>query len=169
LGRDAIEHHLYLMDQAFDADRFGHPLLTNLASVRDDDWFWLPDGGDRSIFDIVQHIGECKYVYDNHAFGDRSMRWDVPGSTPTVKRETPPADIIAWVREGHRRLRASVAALTDDAELLRPRKASWGKDHETRWLINEMIQHDLYHGGEINHLRALHQHKDRWAHEEEET
>lgn len=163
MGRAAIEQYLYLMDQAFDAPRDGHPLLSNLASVTDDDWLWLPPGGKRCIFQLVQHIGECKYVYDNHAFGDGSMRWDVPGSTPTVTREMPRDEVIEWLREGHRRLRTSVAALVDDAELIRPRKSSWGTEYETRWLINEMIQHDLYHGGEINHLRALHQGNDRWA------
>jgi hypothetical protein len=28
-----------------------------------------------------------------------------------------------------------------------------------------MIQHDLYHAGEINHLRALSQDADRWAYD----
>lgn len=28
-----------------------------------------------------------------------------------------------------------------------------------------MIQHDLYHVGEINHLRSLRQGTDRWAYE----
>jgi hypothetical protein len=31
-----------------------------------------------------------------------------------------------------------------------------------------MIEHDLYHAGEINHLRSLRQGTDRWAHEMEE-
>jgi len=34
---------------------------------------------------------------------------------------------------------------------------------ETRWLIGVMIEHDLYHAGEINHLRALRHGNDRWA------
>jgi hypothetical protein len=33
---------------------------------------------------------------------------------------------------------------------------SWGELKETRWII----QHDLYHAGEINHIRALHQQND---------
>jgi hypothetical protein len=28
------------------------------------------------------------------------------------------------------------------------------------------MQYDLYHAGEINHIRSLGQHRDRWAHEE---
>ena len=36
---------------------------------------------------------------------------------------------------------------------------------EPRWLVRVMIEHDLYHGGEINHIRSVLQGADRWAHE----
>ncbi|MEX0786519.1 MAG: DinB family protein [Dehalococcoidia bacterium] len=157
-----VEQVLYLLDQAFEGND-EHSLLANLRSVAGNDWLWTPPGGDRSVFDIVQHTGDCKYVYQSHAFGDGSMRWDAPGSTPTIERETPRADVTAWLVEGQRRLRESVAALTDDAELTKPRLANWGQEYETRWLISVMIEHDLYHAGEINHLRALRQGNDRWA------
>jgi hypothetical protein len=170
MGRVAIEHYLYLLDQAFEPG--GHPehaLLLNLQSVRDDEWFALPQSGRRTIFDIASHVGQCKYVYENFAFGDRTMRWDRPGSVPMVARSASPAEIIDWVSAGQLRMRASVESLADDAELLRPRMAPWGQEFETRFLINTIIQHDLYHGGEINHLRALHQGNDRWAFEEDES
>jgi hypothetical protein len=66
-----------------------------------------------------------------------------------------------WLTEGQRRLRTSVAVLGDE-DLLRLRRAPWGELAETRWLISVMIEHDLYHAGEINHLRALHQETDGW-------
>ena len=53
----------------------------------------------------------------------------------------------------------STAAL-DDAELLRPRMTNWGELKEPRWIIAVMIEHDLYHAGEINHIRTLHQQND---------
>jgi hypothetical protein len=164
MSRGAIEQYLYLMDEAFDAPG-NHPLLSNLRSVRDDEWHTVVEPGGRSIFDIVLHIGECKYVYDNHAFGDATMTWGRPDSIPSVERGAPPDEIIAWLRRGQALLRGHVAELADDAELVRLRSANWGKSYETRWLINAMIQHDLYHGGEINHLRALLQHTDHWAYE----
>lgn len=157
-----VQQMLYLLDQAYDGSR-EHSLLGNLRSVTDDDWLWTPPGGDRSVFDILQHVGECKYVYENHAFGDRSMRWDQPASLPTVEPGTPRGDVMAWLAEGQRRLCESVAALADDAELTKLRPANWGQEHETRWLISVMIEHDLYHAGEVNHLRALRQDNDRWA------
>jgi uncharacterized damage-inducible protein DinB len=166
MGRGQIEQYLYLMDEAFEGHG-EHSLLANLRSLRDEDWRWLPQDAGRSIFDIVSHVGECKYVYDNSAFGDGSMRWDRPETLRSIAKDAAPAEVIEWLREGQQRLRASVAALDDDAELLRPRRANWGQDYETRWLINVMIQHDLYHGGEVNHIRALRQANDRWAWEQE--
>jgi hypothetical protein len=162
MSRAGIELLLYLMDEAFEAqDLLGaHSLLANLATVRDDDWRWLPEGGGRSIFDIVEHVAACKFVYDSHAFGDGSIRFGRQGNIPPPGGDAP-TDMIEWLKEGQRALRTSVASLDDDSELLRPRRAHWGQELETRRLINITIQHDLYHGGEINHIRALRQGDDR--------
>lgn len=162
MGRSGIEQLTYAMTEAFDGSK-EHSLLANLRSLNDDDWSWLPPGGVRSIFDIVQHIGECKYVYENHAFGDSSLRWDRPKSIPSVGFGHPPQEIIDWLREGQRRLLASVAGLADDGQLIVLRPAPWGASYETRWLLSVTPQHDLYHGGEINHIRALRQGNDAWA------
>jgi hypothetical protein len=167
MGRTAIEQLLYLMDEAFDAEGHEHSLLANIRSLREEDWHSLPPGGGRPIFEIVYHVGICKYVYDNHAFGDGSMRWDRPASLPAIRREASSDEVIAWVREGQRLLRSSVDSLESDEELLKLRKANWGQEYETRWLISVMIEHDLYHAGEINHARALRHGDDRWAWEQE--
>jgi uncharacterized damage-inducible protein DinB len=156
----AVAELLYLMDQAFAGNR-EHSLLGNLASVTAAEWAWVPPGGDRSIREIVRHVGGCKLMYENHAFGDGSLGWDDPlvDGHGALDR---PAGAVEWLRSAHARLRASVADLDDD-ELARPRRANWGEEHETRWLVAVMIEHDLYHAGEINHLRALKQGDDRWA------
>ena len=165
MGRAGIEQWLWALDEAFESDR-AHPLVANLASLKDEDWVWVPPGGGRTIFDIICHVGESIYVYDNWAFGDCSMRWDRPGTVPTADPEASRAATIDWLREGHRRFRESVAGLADDGELTVKRRANWGQDYETRWLINTMVQHDLYHAGEINHIRALRQGNDRWPWEQ---
>ena len=158
-----VEQMLYLMDKAFEGHG-EHALLANLKSVMDEDWAWLPPGGERSIAHIVAHVAACKHMYDHYAFGEGVWTWtEPPFSDAALFAPRPKAELIDWLREGQRVLCGHVAALNDDDELTKPRRSNWGAEHETRWLIAKMIEHDLYHGGEINHIRALHQGHDRWA------
>ena len=161
MTREAIESYLYLMDAGV-AGPDWHSLLSNLNTVTPDDWEWVPPGGARSIRAIVRHVGRGKVLAYDQAFGEGTLTWDDPrvdGDEATVDI----ASAIAWLQRCHERLRSGVAALTDDAELLQPRRTNWGELRETRWVIVvTMIQHDLYHAGEINHLRSLHQGNDEW-------
>ena len=171
MPRAAVDLLLYLMDEAFDGED-EEDLLGNLRSVTEADWAVVPPRGARSIRHIVGHIGACKYMYDNHAFGDARMTWDDPAGDLGVSMEDlqsgtldpePPIDaVVEWLREGQRCLRGHTAAL-DDAELSQPRRVNWGETRETRWIIANMIRHDDYHAGEINHIRALMQGNDRWG------
>jgi len=171
MGRAAIEQLLYLMDDAFEgADE--EDLLGNLRAVTQTEWLAVPPGCVRSIRQIIGHIGACKYMYDDHAFGDGSMTWEDPAGdlgvsmedlqSRTLAREPPMREITQWLRNGHCRLRGHLAEL-DDTELGVPRRPPEGEPRETRWIIANMIRHDAYHAGEINHLRALMQGKDGWA------
>ncbi len=159
----AVSQILYLLDEAFEGNEW-HSLLGNLRSLTPEDWQWVPPDGHRSIRDIVQHVGSCKFMYHDHAFGDAELTWDDPlvDGGDAISAMGP---AIEWLRAGQERLRQSIAVL-DDAELLRPRMTNWGELKETRWIIGVMIQHDLYHAGEINHLRSLRQQHDRWAYDE---
>src|SRR5436853_583974 len=146
-----ISQLVYLLDEAFQGPDW-HSLLGNLRSLTPEDWSWVPPGGERSIRDIVQHVGSCKFMYHNHAFGDATLTWDAPlveGGDALAAL----APAIEWLREGQERLRHSIAAL-DDGELLRPRMTNWGELKETRWIVAVLLQHDLYHAGEINHIRS---------------
>ena len=42
-----------------------------------------------------------------------------------------------------------------DPELAAPRLTNSGKTLPTRTIVNLMIEHDLYHSGEINYIRGL--------------
>jgi uncharacterized damage-inducible protein DinB len=157
-----IQELLYLSDNAFAGEDW-HSLLTNLRDVTPEMWGRIPPGGQRSIRDIVEHVGGCKYMYENHAFGDGTLTWDDPpaaGNGVMANKDS----AIAWLRDGHGQLGQSIAKL-DDAELDRPRMTNWGELKETRWIVTTMIQHDLYHAGEINHIRSLLDGDDRWAHD----
>src|SRR4051794_6547716 len=151
-----MAQYLYLLDEAFEGGKW-HSLLGNLRSVTPADWDWVPPGGRRTIRDIVRHVAGAKFMYHHFAFGDPQQPWVDPeeaGTAPTEMEET-----IAWLRAAQEQLRASLAALSD-ADLLTLRRTHLRVERETRWIIGVMIQHDLYHSGEINHIRALHQGDD---------
>ena len=63
------------------------------------------------------------------------------------------------------RVDAGERALADDAELDRERLTNWGDLLPTRKILRILIAHDLYHAGEINHIRALLQGTDRWPYD----
>jgi hypothetical protein len=159
----AVAQLLYLLDEAFEATTNEHSLVGNLRSLAPDDWLWVPAGGSRSIRDIVRRVGGCKVMYHDDAFGDATLTWD-----DGVDALDSGASAIEWLRAGQERLRQSLAARDDDAELLCPRPTNWGDREVTRWIFAVMIQHDLYHAGEINHLRSLHQRTDRFAYDADE-
>jgi hypothetical protein len=85
-----------------------------------------------------------------------------------LKEATPAAiaSLMRFLDDAHARLRRQVDALANDSELVRRRRTNWGDTAETRWIIKATIEHDLYHAGEINRLRALRQENDRWAFEQ---
>ncbi len=153
----AVEQCLYFFDQAFDGDR-AQSLLANLESVRDEDWDWVPPGGGRSIAGIAAHLAGATFMWENHAFGDGSLTWEDPRwSEPRTK-----AEMVELLKEGYRLFRSRVTALTDD-QLTGLRPTHWGETTETRRVIASITEHNAYHGGEINHIRALHQGDDAWS------
>jgi hypothetical protein len=153
---------LFLLDRAFAGEDW-HSMLGNLRTTMPVDWRWVPEGGQRSIRSIVQHVGGCKFMYENYAFGDGSLQWDDPLVTGDEAMTHLPA-ATQWLMQGHKRLRDSIAGLSD-ADLDVPRMTNWGDLKETRWIIAIMIEHDIYHAGEINHLRSIHDGDDRWAYD----
>jgi hypothetical protein len=157
MAAERVSELLELLDEAFQGPRW-HSLLRNLESVAPDDWLWVAPGGQRSIRDIVAHVGACKFMYDNQAFGDGQYTWEEPPVAGGDVLDSIPT-AIGWLREGHQRLYRSIAALDDD-ELSRLRGHHSGIAKETHWIIKTMIEHDLYHSGEINYIRALRQQND---------
>ena len=160
--RVAVETLAWLIEDAFEGDP-DQSLIGNLRDLRAEDWTALPAGANRSIAEVLEHVGWCKWMYEDYAFGKASMRGDQPPLIPpNGERSRPQNELLAWLREGHQRWLASVSALGDDSELERERLTNWGELLPTRVIIRIMIAHDFYHAGEINHIRALLQGTDRW-------
>jgi len=165
--RGGIETMLGLLEEAFhgagieESDE-SQALLPNLATVLDAAWRALPHGLARSIESIALHVGSCKIMYDDYAFGVGSLEWGTPEVEPWGTGDAPRADVVPWLEGAHDRLVAHVGALADDTDLDEPRQTNWGEPMPTRWIVAAMITHDAYHAGEINHLRSLLGDDDRW-------
>jgi uncharacterized damage-inducible protein DinB len=166
-ARPGIETMLYLLDEAFrgvgiEESNESQALLTNVRSVPDERWHARPEGASRTIESIAIHVGACKVMYDDYAFGAGTQRFGTRDVEPWQEGEAEMAEVIPWLEAAHERFVQHVAALPDDAELDVERSANWGELRPTRWLIAAMITHDAYHAGEINHLRSLMSGDDRW-------
>jgi hypothetical protein len=129
--------------------------IRNLDNVRDAEWRWTPAPGGRSIADIVEHVGAGKHVWVSRLFGDGSV---VLGETPAAYPAQDREGMMAWLHAGHTALIEGLSALTDDT--LMTRGPNGYVPLELGWLSTE---HDLYHAGELSHLRSIQQGNDRWG------
>jgi hypothetical protein len=118
-------------------------------------------GSVRTIAEIALHVGSSKVMYTDYAFGERSLTWESVEVEPWSPELAPMSETIEWLREVHGSLMRRVRSL-DDADLARPRMANWGEEKETRWLLSTLLQHDVYHAGEINRTRSILSGEDRW-------
>jgi DinB superfamily len=162
----AVDELVYLLDEAFrgkgiEETNESQSLLANLGSVDDRIWRTPPPGGKRTIESVVLHVGSCKVMYEEYAFGPGRLNWDDAAVQPWPEGAAPREESIAWLTRAHDRFVDRVRALNDD-DLACLRPANWGEDRETRWLISTILQHDTYHAGEINHIRALLLADDAW-------
>jgi uncharacterized damage-inducible protein DinB len=166
-ARGGIAALLNLMDEAFGGvgvaeSNESQALLPNLATVPEDTWRALPAGGARSIEAIALHVGACKVMYDDYAFGLGRLQFGTPEVEPWPEGAAPRVEVLPWLELSQARLVEHVAALAGDEELDRPRLTNWGELRPTRWIVAAMITHDAYHAGEINHLRSILGPDDRW-------
>lgn len=138
-----------------------YSLMANLSNLRDEDWNTAPPGGERSIADILEHVGSAKWMYQDYAFGSGKLSDAVPPSGNA--HSNPQEALLDWVKEGHHLWIAGLSALSNDSELERERPVFWGELLPTRNIVQIVIAHDTYHAGEINHIRALLQKNDHWT------
>jgi uncharacterized damage-inducible protein DinB len=159
MARTAIDVWSARLEAAYRADPF-HALRKNVESVRADEWDVRPaewsteefgTQPELSVCDLVFHVGGAKYMYADRAFGKMKLEWTdivLPQS-----RDMPA--VLAWLDEGHRQLAEGMASLTDDAQLVEQRLAPWRLAMTREQLLGIVINHDLYHSGEVNRQRAL--------------
>ena len=162
----AIDELVYVLQEAFsgagiEESNEGQSFMQNLLSVEGSMWRTVPEGGVRTIESIALHVGSCKVMYDEYAFGPGRC----PGATPRSNPGRP-------ARRRSRRRSGGSRTCTDGSwnTFVRsettisatPRSTNWGELRETRWLISTIAQHDVYHAGEVNHLRSILAASDAW-------
>ncbi|MEO8456242.1 MAG: DinB family protein [Chloroflexota bacterium] len=159
MTRAGVDQLLYMLDRAFAPidDDVEHSLLHNLEAVTEDDFLRAAPNGNRTIVQITWHAAAAKLMYANHCFGDGTLTWDELFNHWEGKPSK--TEMIDWLREAHAEFRGLIEPL-DDGALTVERKAPWGAMHETRWIVAQIIEHDVYHAGEINLIRALLQDTD---------
>src|SRR5712691_5841409 len=114
----AVDELVYLLDEAFSGEGIrdtneSQSLLANLRSVDTSMWRSAPPGGERTIESIALHVGGCKVMYDDYAFGLGQARWDEAEVQPWPVGEAPMEETIAWLERVHARLVAHVMELDD--------------------------------------------------------
>jgi uncharacterized damage-inducible protein DinB len=139
------------MDQAWSEDRW-HALWSHLEGLSWREATWPPKEGRRTILRILAHLGLCKIMYWEYAFGPAKMTW--PEAGELVPKEEDLGMWRAWLGAAHEQLRSAVHELAG-GELGELRLTNWGEELPARTIINLMIEHDLYHAGEINYIRGL--------------
>jgi uncharacterized damage-inducible protein DinB len=166
MGRAAIEVWESRLRAAYRDDPF-HAFRRNVESVRAEEWGVRPSTWsveefgtqpELSICDLAMHVAGAKHMYADRMFGDGTLAWGDIAVPPTVEM----APVLAWLDEGQQQLVEGLAALSDDAELSAMRAAPWGMPLRLDQLLGIVINHDLYHSGEINRQRALMRGAEGW-------
>ena len=96
----------------------------------------------------ISHIATCKIMYHEYAFGPRKLTW------PELRIPRSVLGSMAMLEEGQALLVADLHGLRD-ADLQEPCLTNWGETWPAWRIFWTMIDHDLWHGGEIGVLRDL--------------
>jgi hypothetical protein len=130
-----------------------HSLMAALVSVSEEAFVWIPERHNGfpwmngSIQDIVYHVAGDKLVQLNHAFGDATMTWD---DVPVTKSNK--AELVAQLEASQREL---ILAINNAADLDLKISGWGGKRLKTVDFFVMLIEHDLYHAGQIRYIRNL--------------
>jgi uncharacterized damage-inducible protein DinB len=146
-----IHRILDQMDRAFSGDAWHGPsLMTVLDGVSAEDASKHPIRGAHSIWELVHHIGAWNTISQHRLAGENVQI--------TSERDWPPVWEVsetAWKRalenlvESRTRLRESVKQFSDEQLA---QKAT-GPDYSRYVVLHGVVQHDLYHAGQIVMLK----------------
>lgn len=146
-----IDRILDQMDRAFSGDAWHGPsLLSVLDGISAEDASKHPIRGAHSIWELVHHIGAWNTISQHRLAGENVQI--------TPERDWPPVWEVsetAWKRamenlvESRKRLRDSVKDFSDEQLAER----ATGPDYSRYVVLHGVVQHDLYHAGQIVMLK----------------
>jgi uncharacterized damage-inducible protein DinB len=137
-----------LLQRSYEGDSWHGPALRELLeSVSAAQAASRPVAKAHSIWEIALHIGAYEDVVRRRIGGEPVGELSEPEAWPKVGETTPAAwrETLARFDEGHRRLREALASFPD-ARLL---ETVPGRDYPFYIMLYGIIQHDLYHAGQI--------------------
>lgn len=147
---------LRLIDQGFDHAAWHGPTLGGaIRGLTASQAAWRPGPRRHCIWEIVLHTAYWKYVVRRRLTGGEQGRFPRSGSNwPTLPEALDEPHWRADVRllkDEHRKLRRSVAALSPNVLSRRLGRKRW-TNSET---VHGIAMHDLYHAGQIQLLKRL--------------
>ncbi len=153
-----VEQLLFLIDTAYNrASWHGPNLRGSIRGVSPAVAAWRPAPGRHNIWELVVHAAYWKYVAWRRLTGAKRGSFALDGSNWLAR----PNEVTAraWradlqlLDDAHRALREAAAAVRP--AMLRTR-ASMGTA-TTQALLTGVAAHDLYHAGQIQLLKRLHE------------
>jgi uncharacterized damage-inducible protein DinB len=139
------------MKRAWDGDAWhGPPLRTLLGDVSAATAFAHPIAGAHSIAEIVLHLAFWKDAGRRRLGGEKVIPSDADQwPAPRDKSEAAWKEALSLLVVGHKELMSVVTGLPE--ALLAAEVA--GKDYSVYVQLHGLIQHDLYHAGQIALLK----------------
>lgn len=137
--------------RAFEGQAWHGPSLRELlADVTAEQATARPVPGAHSIWEIVRHIAAWHEGVRRRLEGERvelspEEDWPPVASTPEAAWQ----DALAVLERTHTELRRTIFRLTD----ARLQEMVIGKDESMEVMLHGLIQHDLYHAGQIALLK----------------
>ncbi|MBA3726254.1 MAG: DinB family protein [Armatimonadetes bacterium] len=141
-----------LLNRAFDKSPW-HSVKGALEGLEYGTFVWLPERHagfpwmNGSIRDILFHVTGDKLVQINHAFGDCSLDWK---RMPLAKGDL--AEMLPKLDDAQTQV---LSALNGALDLGATIRAWGGKSMPAKDLFLMLIEHDIYHAGQIRYIRNI--------------
>ena len=114
-----------------------------------------PINGAHSIWEIVLHIGSWEQMFDDAVHGKPLPPWPSPAIKKLDWPRVPAASPAAW-KKAQRELYAAAAKLRASIRGFNPKRLKEevpGRDYDFAYAFPGIVQHTIYHAGQIAMLK----------------